>query len=60
MKAMVDTLETDIEFIYVHTADPRVNNMVMASMPEGTVVVNATGMGKTSPARPLPITASSP
>jgi len=53
MKAMVDTLETDIEFIYVHTADPRVNDMVMASMPEGTIVVNATGMGKDSPGSPI-------
>ena len=53
MKAMVDTLETDIEFIYVHTADPRVNDMVMSSMPEGTVVVNATGMGKDSPGSPI-------
>ena len=29
MKAMVESLETDIEFIYVHTSDPRVNDMVM-------------------------------
>jgi shikimate 5-dehydrogenase len=53
MKAMVESLETDIEFIYVHTADPRVNDMVMASMPDYTVVVNATGMGKDSPGSPV-------
>ncbi len=53
MKAMVESLETDIEFIYVHTADPRVNDMVMGSMPEGTMVVNATGMGKDSPGSPV-------
>ncbi len=54
MKAMVESLETDIEFIYVDTADPRVNDMVMGSMPEGTMVVNATGMGSTCPALQLP------
>lgn len=53
MKAMVESLETDIEFIFVHTADPRVNDMVMASMPDYTVVVNATGMGKDSPGSPV-------
>lgn len=53
MKAMVDSLETDIEFIYVHTADPRVNDMIMQAMPPGTVVVNATGMGKDSPGSPI-------
>ena len=53
MKAMVESLETDIEFIYVHTSDPRVNDMVMGAMPDGTVVVNATGMGKDSPGSPV-------
>ncbi len=53
MKAMVESLETDIEFIYVHNADPRVNDMIMQAMPPGTVVVNATGMGKDSPGSPI-------
>ena len=60
MKAMVESLETDIEFIYVHTADPRVNDMVMASLPEGSVVVNATGMGKDSPGSPITDSGSFP
>ncbi len=53
MKAMVESLETDIEFIFVHTADPRVNDMVMVSLPEGSIVVNATGMGKDAPGSPV-------
>ena len=53
MKAMVESLETDIEFIYVHNADPRVNDMIMQAMPPGTVVINATGMGKDSPGSPI-------
>lgn len=53
MKAMVESLETDIEFIFVHNADPRVNDMVISAMPDYTVVVNATGMGKDSPGSPV-------
>jgi shikimate 5-dehydrogenase len=53
MQAMVESLETDIEFVYIQSADPVKNDMVMAEMPDGTVVVNATGMGKDTPGSPV-------
>ncbi len=53
MRQMVATLKTDIEFEYVHNSDPKVNDAIMRSMPEGTVVINATGMGKDSPGSPV-------
>jgi shikimate 5-dehydrogenase len=53
MQAMVESLETDIEFVYIQSADPVRNDQVMAGMPDGTVVVNATGMGKDTPGSPV-------
>jgi shikimate 5-dehydrogenase len=53
MQAMVESLETDIEFVYIQSADPVRNDQVMAGMPEGTVVVNATGMGKDTLGSPV-------
>lgn len=53
MREMVATLKTDIEFEYVHNSDPKVNDAIMTRMPEGTVVINATGMGKDSPGSPI-------
>ncbi len=53
MRQMVATLKTDIEFEYVHNSDPKVNDAIMGRMPEGTVVINATGMGKDSPGSPV-------
>ena len=53
MRAMVESLETDIEFEFIQNVDPEVNDEIMERMPEGTVVVNATGMGKDSPGSPV-------
>lgn len=53
MQKMVASLQTDIEFEYIQNADPRVNDQIMERMPKGTVVVNATGMGKDSPGSPV-------
>jgi len=53
MQAMVESLETDIEFVYIQSANPLLNDTVMASMPDGSVVVNATGMGKDTPGSPV-------
>ena len=50
---MVETQKTDIEFEYIHNSDPKVNDRIMAGMPEGTIVINATGMGKDSPGSPI-------
>jgi shikimate dehydrogenase len=53
MQAMVATKKTDIQFEYICNQDPHVNDAYMAKMPEGTVVINATGMGKDSPGSPI-------
>jgi shikimate 5-dehydrogenase len=53
MKEMIESLDTDIEFEYIQNADPSVNDNVLERMPEGTVVVNATGMGKDTPGSPV-------
>lgn len=53
MQAMVESLETDIKFVYIQNADPKRNDPIMAGMPAGTVVVNATGMGKDTPGSPV-------
>jgi len=53
MQAMVESLKTDIEFVYIQNADPKINDEIMGPLPEGSVVVNATGMGKDTPGSPV-------
>jgi shikimate 5-dehydrogenase len=53
MRAMVESLDTDIEVEYICNADPLRNNATMASLPPASIVINATGMGKDSPGSPL-------
>jgi shikimate 5-dehydrogenase len=53
MQKMVESLQTDTEFEYIQNANPKVNDEIMARMPDGTVVVNATGMGKDTPGSPV-------
>jgi shikimate 5-dehydrogenase len=53
LRAVNDTLATDIAFTYRVNADPRVNDAIMAELPPGSMVINATGMGKDSPGSPL-------
>jgi len=53
LQKMVESLPTDIEFEYIQNNNPKVNDEIMARMPEGTVVVNATGMGKDTPGSPV-------
>jgi shikimate 5-dehydrogenase len=52
-RAMVETQQTDISFEYICTADPRVNDRILASMPPYSLIINATGMGKDTPGSPL-------
>jgi shikimate dehydrogenase len=53
LKAMVAGLGTDIEFEYHLNAEPSYNDQVMAMSPPGSLVVNATGMGKDLPGSPI-------
>lgn len=53
LRQMVSTQQTDIQFEYILNADPLRNDAIMAEMPEGTIVINATGMGKDTPGSPI-------
>ncbi len=53
MREMVSKYDTDIEVEYIHNSDPEVNDQVMASLPDHSVVINATGMGKDTPGSPI-------
>lgn len=53
LQAMVESLVTDIEFVYIQNADPRKNDEIMENMPSGSLVINATGMGKDTPGSPI-------
>jgi shikimate 5-dehydrogenase len=53
MRDMVAKFETDIEVEYVHNSDPSKNDELMAMLPEHSIVINATGMGKDTPGSPI-------
>ena len=42
-----------IKFEYVENSDPAVNDRLMAALPPGSLVINATGMGKDTPGSPI-------
>ena len=52
-REMVKGLKTDIQVEYIHNADPVKNDGIMGAMPPGSVVINATGMGKDTPGSPI-------
>jgi shikimate dehydrogenase len=53
LKEIQDKLKTDIEFEYILNEDPRKNDQYMAALPPGSMVINATGMGKDRPGSPI-------
>ncbi len=44
---------TGVEVDYITGDDPRANDALMAALPPGSLVVNATGMGKDTPGSPV-------
>jgi shikimate 5-dehydrogenase len=53
IQAMVESLGTDILMEYICNQDPRTNDEIMARMPDHSIVINATGMGKDTPGSPI-------
>jgi shikimate 5-dehydrogenase len=53
LRSMVEGLDTDIPFDFIHNQDPQRNDAIMAGMPKGSIVINATGMGKDRPGSPV-------
>lgn len=52
-KAILDTLNTNTQFEYLHNPTPADNDAAVASLPSHSLIVNATGLGKDSPGSPL-------
>ncbi len=53
LKEMVDSMDTDIELHYICNQDPQRSDQIMAGLPEHSMVINATGMGKDTPGSPI-------
>ncbi len=53
MRQMVESLGTDIEMMYIVNDDPVKNDAIMGALPDYSIVVNATGMGKDIPGSPI-------
>jgi shikimate 5-dehydrogenase len=41
------------EFVFLENADPLVNDQLVGNLPPGSLVINATGMGKDTPGSPI-------
>jgi shikimate dehydrogenase len=52
-REMVGQLNTGIRIEYICNQDPTVNDRIMAALPETSLVINATGMGKDTPGSPI-------
>lgn len=50
---LIAGFDTDIRFELIENADPTDNGRLLAQLPEGSVVVNATGMGKDTAGSPV-------
>ena len=53
LRAVHDRLGAGVTVKYVHNADPRQNDSLLAGLPRGSLVVNGTGMGKDIPGSPI-------
>ncbi|GAB4563148.1 MAG: shikimate dehydrogenase [Anaerolineae bacterium] len=53
MQRMVAGRAADMKITYVHTDQPEVNDRLVGTLPEYSVVINATGMGKDIPGSPI-------
>jgi shikimate dehydrogenase len=43
----------NVIFDFIHNADPRENDRLLGELPAGSLVINATGMGKDTPGSPI-------
>jgi shikimate 5-dehydrogenase len=53
LRAILDRVDRDVPVEYVRNADPRVNDELMSTLAPGSLVINATGMGKDTPGSPI-------
>jgi len=52
-KEMVGGLQTAIEINYICNSNPMINDTIMEKFPPGSIIINATGMGKDTPGSPI-------
>lgn len=53
LREMVAQIGTDIQVETICNSDPQVNDRLMEKLPDYSLVINATGMGKDTPGSPL-------
>jgi shikimate 5-dehydrogenase len=53
LRRMIEGQNSDIQFEYIQNQDPTRNDALMAALPPGSLVINATGMGKDTPGSPI-------
>ncbi len=53
LQAIHRKLDTNVQFEYVHSESARENDALLAALAPGSLVINATGMGKDRPGSPL-------
>jgi shikimate dehydrogenase len=53
LRAIVDQLPATIEIKYILNEDPHKNDQLLAELPPGSLIINATGMGKDRPGSPI-------
>jgi len=53
MRSMAEQYDTDIQVEYIQSSYPLRNDAIMAALPEASIVINATGMGKDTPGSPI-------
>lgn len=53
LQKIVKKTGTNIVFDYIQNANPGYNDRLMASLPDYSIVINATGMGKDTPGSPV-------
>jgi shikimate 5-dehydrogenase len=53
MRAIHARVNPTMHVEYVENVDPRVNDQLLGNLPTGSLVINATGMGKDSPGSPI-------
>ena len=53
LRSIVAQIDYSVEIEYVLNADPHRNDALLATLPKGSLVINATGMGKDRPGSPV-------
>jgi shikimate 5-dehydrogenase len=53
LRAIHARLGADAPVEYIHTRDPRDHDALLAQLPDGSLAINATGMGKDIPGSPI-------